>query len=57
MNNMTDDVKRKIKDYGVTSIPTVIIDGSIKIVGIPDFPWICGDDLKLKRKYPLNKKD
>jgi protein-disulfide isomerase len=39
---MTDEVKRKMKDYGVTSVPTVIIDGDIKVVGIPDFPWICG---------------
>jgi hypothetical protein len=59
INNMTDDVKRKMKEYGITSVPTTIIDGSIKVVGIPDFPWICGDDLylELKRKYPLDKKD
>src|SRR5215218_2967252 len=25
INNVTDDVKRKIKDYGVTSVPTIII--------------------------------
>jgi hypothetical protein len=32
-----------------------VIDGRIKIVGIPDFPWICGEDLykKLKKDYPL----
>jgi hypothetical protein len=42
---MTDDIKRKMKEYGVTSVPTTIIDGSIKVVGIPDFPWICGNDL------------
>jgi len=57
VNNMTDDVKRKMRDYGITSVPTTIIDGIIKVVGIPDFPWICGDDLyiKLKRDYPVNK--
>jgi hypothetical protein len=29
----------------------------IKVVGIPDFPWICGDDLykKLKNEYPLKR--
>jgi glutaredoxin 3 len=56
-NRMTEEVKRKIKNYGVTSVPTVIIDGGIKVVGIPDFPWICDEDLykKLKRKYPLDK--
>jgi glutaredoxin 3 len=58
-NKMTDDVKRKIKDYDVTSVPTIIIDGSIKVVGIPDFPWTCSDELylKLKRKYPLDRRD
>lgn len=57
VNNMTDDVKRKMKEYRVTSVPTTIIDGNIKVVGIPDFPWICSDDLykKLKREYPLKK--
>lgn len=28
-----------------------------KIVGIPDFPWICGNDLyrKLELQHPLNR--
>ena len=54
VNNMTDEIKVKMKEYGVKAVPT-IIDGKIKVVGIPDFPWICGDDLykKLKREYPL----
>jgi glutaredoxin 3 len=58
VNNMTDDVKRKMKEYGITSVPTTIIDGRIKFIGIPDFPWICGDQLyqKLKREYPLGNK-
>jgi len=58
VNNLTDDIKRKMRDYGITSVPTTIIDGNVKVVGIPDFPWICGDDLynKLKRDNPLKKK-
>jgi hypothetical protein len=57
VNNMTDGVKRKMLDYRVTSVPTTIIDGNIKVVGIPDFPWICGNELyqRLKREYPLRK--
>src|SRR5437867_131154 len=57
INNMTDDIKRKMKDYGVKSVPTTIIDSKIKVVGIPDFPWICGDELyqKLSKEYPLHK--
>ncbi|WP_187147504.1 thioredoxin family protein [Candidatus Nitrososphaera gargensis] len=57
INNMTDGVKRKMRDYGITSVPATIIDGNIKVVGIPDFPWICSDELyqKLKKEYPLRK--
>ena len=57
VNNMTDDVKRKMREYRVTSIPITIIAGNIKVVGIPDYRWIRGDDLyrKLKRDYPLKK--
>lgn len=57
VKEMTEDIKAKMKTYGVTSVPTVIIDGNIKVVGVPDFPWICGDELysKLKRDYSLNK--
>jgi hypothetical protein len=48
---MTDEIKVKMKEYGVKAVSTTIIDGKIKVVGILDFPWICGDDLykKLKR--------
>jgi hypothetical protein len=56
VNAMTEEVKVKMKNYGVKAVPTTIIDGEIKVVGIPDFPWICGEDLykKLKRDYRLN---
>ena len=51
------EVKVKMKDYGITSVPTTIIDGGIRVVGIPDFPLICGDDLykKLKKNYPIKQ--
>ena len=53
VNNMTEDLKVKMKDYGVKAVPTTVIDGNIKVVGIPDFPWVCGDDLykRLKDEY------
>jgi hypothetical protein len=46
-----------MKNYNVKAVPTSIIDGNIRIVGIPDFPWICGEDLykKLKHEYSLKK--
>ncbi len=54
-NDMTEEIKMKMKNYDVRAVPTTIIDGEIKVVGIPDFPWICGDELytMLKAKYPL----
>ena len=46
-----------MKDYGVRAVPTTLIDGEINVVGMPDFPWICGDDLykMLKTRYPFTK--
>jgi hypothetical protein len=52
---MTEEIKVKMRDYGVKAVPTTIIDGSIKVEGVPDFPWICGEDLytTLKRDYSI----
>jgi hypothetical protein len=57
LNSMTEDIKSKMKNYGVKAVPTTIIDGNVKIEGITDFPWICGEGLfqKLKRDYTFNK--
>jgi glutaredoxin len=57
VNNMTDETKLKMKNYGIRAVPTTIVDGSMKVEGIPDFPWICGDDLyrKLRKEYSLNR--
>ncbi len=51
VNNMTEDIKNKMRKYSITSVPTTIIDGNIKVVGIPDFPRIWGENLykNLKR--------
>jgi hypothetical protein len=53
VNNMTKELETKMKDYGVKAVPTTVIDGKIKVVGVPDFPWVCGDDLynRLKEQY------
>jgi hypothetical protein len=55
INNMTEEIRVKMRDYGIKAVPTTVIDGNIKVVGIPDFPWICGDDLytTLKRDYSI----
>jgi protein-disulfide isomerase len=38
VTTITEETKKNMKEYGVTSVPTTIIDGSIKVVEIPDFP-------------------
>jgi hypothetical protein len=55
INNMNEDFKIKMKDYDIKSVPTTIIDSKIKMVEIPDFPWICSEDLykSLEKDYPL----
>lgn len=57
VNQMTEEIKVKMKDYDVKAVPTTVIDGKIKVVGIPDFPWICGEDLykKLREEYSMKK--
>ena len=35
---MTEEIKTKIREYSVNAVLTTIIDGKIKVVGIPDFP-------------------
>ena len=54
---MTEEIKLKMKKYNVRFVPTTIIDGNIKVVGIPDFSWICSEDFynKLQKEYLLNK--
>ncbi len=41
--------------YGIRSVPTIVVDGRIKVEGTPDFAWMCGDEFYawLERKYPL----
>lgn len=47
--------KDSVRRYGVRSVPTIVIDGRIKVEGKPDFPWLCGDEFYefLLRLYPL----
>ncbi len=55
VNHPTEEVKAKMRDYGVNAVPTIVIDGEIKITGIPPFPWVCDDDFyrRLRKEYPL----
>ncbi len=51
----TPEIEEKMRRYRINAVPTIVIDGEIKVMGIPDFPWICGDEFyrKLKQEYPL----
>jgi hypothetical protein len=43
---------------GIAFLINAITNRNIKIVRIPDFPWICGEDLFQKQKYDYTfKKD
>ena len=55
VNQATEEVKAKMRDYGVNAVPTIVIDGEIKITGTPQFPWVCDDDFytRLGKEYPL----
>jgi hypothetical protein len=43
------------RQYGVRVVPTVIIDGEVKIEGRPDIPFVCSDEMyaHFKERYPL----
>ncbi len=36
--------REKAEAYGVRMVPTIIVDGRIKVEGVPDFDWMCGDE-------------
>ena len=44
-----------VRRYGVHAVPTIVVDGRIKVEGYPDFPWICGDEFYrlLEQRYSL----
>ncbi len=44
LNNVNDEIRKKIKEYKINSVPTIIIDKKIKIIGLPNFSWICDDE-------------
>ncbi|TMI39914.1 thioredoxin family protein [Candidatus Bathyarchaeota archaeon] len=43
------------KEYDIKVVPTVIIDGEVRIEGKPDIPFVCSDEtyLHFKSRYPL----
>lgn len=49
--------KKLIERYSVNAVPSIVIDGKIKVVGVPNFPWFCGEEFykMLEAKYPLKR--
>ena len=43
------------KRYGVRVVPTVVIDGEVKIEGRPDIPFVCSEETyaHFRQRYPL----
>lgn len=46
---------RSVKKFGITAVPSMVIDERIKVIGLPTFPWFCGDEFykMLEKNYPL----
>jgi len=44
-----------VRRYGVRAVPTIVVDGRIKVEGTPDFTWMCGDEFYawLEKRFPL----
>lgn len=49
--------RRLANEYGVRVVPTVIIDGEVKIEGRPDIPFVCSEETykHFKSRYPFRK--
>ena len=47
----------QVEAYGISKLPTIVIDGRIKVEGKPDFDWMCGDEFyaMLEREFPLRR--
>ncbi len=54
IDNLSDSLELA-RNYGVRVVPTVIIDGEVKIEGRPDIPFVCSDETyaHFKERYPL----
>lgn len=51
------ETARKVEEFGIRAAPTIVIDGRIKVEGVPDFPWFCGDEFyaMLEKRFPLRR--
>lgn len=49
--------RKLVVRYAINAVPSIVIDGKIKVVGVPTLPWFCGDEFyrTLETKYPLKR--
>ena len=54
VHNLSDE-RALARKYGVRVVPTVIIDGEVKIEGRPDSPFVCSEETyaHFRQRYPL----
>ena len=54
VHNLSENLELA-RNYSVRVVPTIIIDGEIKIEGQPDIPFVCSDETyaHFKERYPL----
>ncbi|MBI1828651.1 MAG: thioredoxin family protein [Thaumarchaeota archaeon] len=55
VNSMDKETKAKMEKYGINAVPTIVVDGKYKVVGVPDFSMRCGYDLfkRLEKDYRI----
>ncbi|MHA1989662.1 MAG: thioredoxin family protein [Candidatus Hodarchaeales archaeon] len=58
INEESEMIQQKIKNYSISTHPTTIIDEEIKVEGMPSFLWMCGDEFyeRLRKEFPLTHK-
>ena len=55
VNSTDKETKTKMEKYGIKAVPTIVVDGKYKVVGVPDFSMRCGDELfrRLEKDYRI----
>lgn len=54
VNHMDKETQEKVKKYRIKAVPTIIVDGKYKVVGVPDFPMVCDKELfKRLEDHPM----
>jgi len=55
VDHVDEETKVKMKKYGIKAVPTIVIDGKYKVVGMPDFSMRCSDELfkRLEKDYKI----